>query len=214
MQHVATASERFRTSIFTQRTFANLRRAVTAALLLAAIGASAPALSSQDAPSTSKKQDLSGLHDFDFLVGTWKVHSRKLKQRLMGSHDWEEFDGTIRTFKLMNGQADIDDTEFDTPEGIYRGVAPRAYDPKTALWAIWWIDGRNPHGALDPPVKGRFVHGVGTFYADDTLHGKPIKVRFVWSHITTNSAHWEQAYSGDGGKTWEVNWSQVLKRVE
>jgi hypothetical protein len=93
-------------------------------------------------------------------------------------------------------------------------VAPRAYDPKSGLWAIWWIDGRNPSGPLDPPVKGRFVHGVGTFYADDTLRGKPIKVRFIWSHITANSARWEQAYSADGGKTWETNWIQAVHRVE
>ncbi|HEY3519928.1 MAG TPA: hypothetical protein VGK80_02670 [Rhodanobacteraceae bacterium] len=185
-----------------------------AGLSIVVLCAGFPLRASQDTPRSAATENLSGLHDFDFLVGKWKVHSRRLKQRLSGSHDWEEFDGAIRSFKLMDGRANVDDTEFDTPEGIYRGVAPPAYDPKTALWAIWWIDGRNPHGALDPPVKGRFVHGVGTFYADDTLHGKPIKVRFVWSHITTNSAHWEQAYSGDGGKTWEVNWSQVLKRVE
>jgi hypothetical protein len=172
------------------------------------------AIASQDVPAPTLTQDLSGVHDFDFFVGKWQTHSRKLKERLTGSHDWEEFDGTIRSFKLMTGLANVDDTEFDMPEGIYRGVAPRAYDPKTGLWAIWWIDGRNPHGALDPPVKGRFVHGVGTFYADDTLRGKPIKVRFVWSDITPTSARWEQAYSGDGGKTWEVNWSQVLRRLE
>ena len=179
----------------------------------AALGAGTHACASQDVPKTSATQDLSGVHDFDFLVGKWRVHSRKLKERLAGSHEWEEFDGTIRSFPLMGGLCNVDDTEFDTPEGIYRGVAPRAYDAKTGLWAIWWIDGRNPHGAVDPPVKGRFVHGVGTFYADDTLRGKPIKVRFVWSDITPNSARWEQAYSGDGGKTWEVNWSQVLQRV-
>ena len=183
-------------------------------LSAAAIGAATHVRASQDVPKASATQDLSGLHDFDFLVGKWQVHSRKLKERLMDSHDWEEFDGTIRSFPLMGGLCNVDDTEFDMPEGIYRGVAPRAYDPKTGLWAIWWIDGRNPHGALDPPVKGRFVHGVGTFYADDTLRGKPIKVRFVWSDITAKSAHWEQAYSGDGGKTWEVNWSQVLRRVD
>ena len=179
-----------------------------------AINAGTLAVASQDAPQPIVTQDLSGVHDFDFFAGQWKTHSRRLKERLMGSHDWEEFDGTIRSFPLMTGLANVDDTEFDTPEGIYRGVAPRAYDPKTGLWAIWWIDGRNPHGALDPPVKGRFVHGVGTFYADDTLRGKPIKVRFVWSDITPTSAGWEQAYSGDGGKTWEVNWSQVLQRVK
>jgi hypothetical protein len=180
----------------------------------AAMSAGTHAIASQDVPQATLTQDLSGVHDFDFLVGQWQVHSRRLKERLTGSHDWEEFDGSIRSFKLMTGLANVDDTEFDMPEGVYRGVAPRAYDPKTGLWAIWWIDGRNPHGALDPPVKGRFVHGVGTFYADDTLRGKPIKVRFIWSKITPTSAQWEQAYSGDGGKTWELNWSQVLRRVE
>jgi hypothetical protein len=180
---------------------------------VAALGAGTPAHASQDVPKPSATQDLSGAHDFDFLVGQWNVHSRKLKEQLTGSHDWEEFDGKIRSFPFMGGLCNVDDTQFNMPEGVYRGVAPRAYDPKTGLWAIWWIDGRNPHGALDPPVKGRFVKGVGTFYADDKLRGKPIKVRFVWSDITQNSAKWEQAYSGDGGKTWEVNWSQVLQRA-
>ena len=167
----------------------------------------------QDNPSTSSATDLSGVHDFDFLVGEWRVHSRKLKERLVGNQDWVEFDGTIRSMKLMDGFANVDDTVFNMPEGDYHGVAPRAYDPKTGLWAIWWIDARNPHAALDPPVKGRFKDGVGTFYADDTLRGKPIKVRFTWSHITATTARWEQAFSPDGGKTWETNWTQKLEKI-
>jgi len=158
--------------------------------------------------------DLSGLHDFDFLVGEWRVHSRRLKERLAASTDWEEFEGTITSRRLMDGWANVDDTVFHTPQGIYRGVAPRAYDPKSGQWAIWWIDGRNPFGALDPPVKGRFVKGVGTFYADDVLRGKPIKVRFTWSDITPTTARWEQAFSPDGGKTWETNRMQKLERVK
>jgi len=168
----------------------------------------------QDAPAIQSASDLGGLHDFDFLVGEWRVHSRRLKERLAGSTEWEEFDGTIVSRKHMEGWANVDDTVFHTPQGDYRGVAPRAYDPKTGLWAIWWIDGRNPHGNVDPPVKGRFVKGVGTFYSEDTLRGKPIKVRFTWSHITANTARWEQAFSPDGGKTWEANWLQQLERVK
>jgi hypothetical protein len=168
----------------------------------------------QDNPPPASALDMSGLHDFDFLIGEWRVHSRKLKERLVGSQEWEEFDGTIRAMKLMEGFANVDDTVFHLPEGDYRGVAPRAYDPKTGLWAIWWIDARNPHGALDPPVKGRFQNGVGTFYADDTLRGKPVKVRFTWSHITAKTARWEQAFSGDGGKTWETNWTQKLEKIK
>jgi hypothetical protein len=92
------------------------------------------------------------------------------------------------------------------PDGAYNGVTLRAYDPKTDQWSIWWLDGRNPHGDLEPPMKGRFVDGVASFYADDTLRGKPIKVRFIWSNITPTTAHWEQAFSPDGGQTWETNW--------
>lgn len=181
---------------------------------MAAAIACAPAVfASQDVPKAVVEQDMSGLHDFDFLVGEWRVHSRRLKQALAGDHEWYEFDGTIRSWPLMQGRANVDDTVFDLPTGVYRGVAPRAYDPKTGQWAIWWIDGRNPFGNLDPPVKGRFVDGVGTFYADDTLRGKPIKVRFTWSRITKTGAHWEQAFSPDGGRTWETNWVQTLERV-
>jgi hypothetical protein len=87
------------------------------------------------------------------------------------------------------------------------------YDPKTGEWSIWWFDGRNPSGKLDPPVRGRFVNGVGTFLADDTLRGKPIRVRFIWSDITPTSAHWEQAFSPDAGKTWETNWITDFRKA-
>ena len=113
----------------------------------------------------------------------------------------------------MDGWGNVDENLLDLPGDNYRGVSLRAYDPKTGQWAIWWVDSRSPHGALDPPVKGKFVAGVGTFYADDTLRGKPIRVRFTWSKITATSARWEQAFSPDGGKTWEVNWTMQFERV-
>ena len=188
---------------------------IIVAVALMAAGTSGGVNATQDTPAApSGATDMSGLHDFDFLVGTWRSHSRRLKERLAGSNEWEEFEGTIVSHRLMEGLANVDDTVFYTPEGIYRGVAPRAYDPKTGQWAIWWIDGRNPFGNLDPPMKGRFVHGIGTFYAGDTLREKPIKVRFIWSHITRTSARWEQAYSPDEGKTWETNWVQTIERVK
>jgi hypothetical protein len=169
---------------------------------------------SQDTPKNQKvNANLAGLHDFDFLVGNWHGHHRKLKEKLANSHDWEEFEGTLSMRKLMDGYANVDDNMFNTPEGTYRGVGLRSYDPKTGQWAIWWLDGRDPFGELDPPVKGHFEHGVGTFYSHDTLRGKPILVRFVWSGITPTTAHWEQAYSADEGKTWEVNWTIDFQRV-
>ena len=155
-----------------------------------------------------------GLHDFDFLVGHWRVHHRKLKERLANSHEWIEFEGTLFSQPLMGGYANVDDDVFEVPIGTYRGVAPRSFDAKSGMWSIWWMDSRTPPAPLDPPVRGSFQNGAGTFYADDTYNGKPIRMRFIWSQITPNSCHWEQAYSPDGGKTWETNWVQDLKRVQ
>lgn len=174
------------------------------------------ASASEDTPKPMQgTANLTGLHDFDFLVGNWQVHHRKLKDRLVNSHDWAEFDGTLSVHKLMDGFGNVSDNWFNIPGGAYRGVGLRSYNQKTGQWAIWWLDGRDPFGTLDPPVIGRFmtVNGVGAFYSDEMLRGKPIKVRLTWSHITPTSAHWEQAFSPDGGKTWETNWISDFKRT-
>lgn len=152
-------------------------------------------------------------HDFDFFVGKWRVHHRRLKARLAGSHEWEEFEGTSEMQMSMGGQGNSDDNVIGLPGGAYRAMSIRGYDPKTQTWAIWWLDARNPH-TIEPPVMGNFQDGVGTFEGDDIFNGKPIKVRFIWSGITANSAHWEQAFSPDGGKTWETNWIMDLARVK
>ena len=180
--------------------------AVVAIILAAALGATFPARSSPARQPAAAVQDLSGLHAFDLRVGNWKSHHRRLKDRLTGSHEWEEFDGSQTWWITLNGYGNADDNLFQTPKGDIRGVTVRAYDPKTGQWAIWWFDGRNPLGPIDPPVIGRFVNGVGTFYNNDTWRGKPIRTRFIWSGITAAGAHWEQAFSPDGGKTWETNW--------
>ena len=186
---------------------------LAAASALAILGIVTAADAAQDNPQKIEKADLSGLRDFDFLVGEWRVQHRRLKERLAKNNEWVEFDGTCRNLPLMDGRGIVDDNRINIPGDNYRGVGLRSYDPKTGQWAIWWVDSRTPHGAVDPPVKGKFVNGVGTFYADDTLRGKPIRVRFTWSKITATSAHWEQAFSPDGGKTWEVNWTMEFRRV-
>ena len=151
-------------------------------------------------------------HDFDFFFGDWKVRHRYLKARLSGSSEWIEFDGTTRTQPLLNGLGNVDDNFLDKPGAAYRAATVRAFDPKTNTWAIWWLDQRNPQH-LDPPLVGRFENGVGTFHADDTFNGKPIKVRFLWMPKSADAAQWEQAFSADGGRTWETNWVMQFTRV-
>jgi Protein of unknown function (DUF1579) len=150
-------------------------------------------------------------HDFDFLVGSWRVLHRRLRDRLAGCDDWEEFDGTCTMRPLLGGFGNVDDNLMNLPAGPYRGVGLRAFDPTTRRWAIWWLDSRHPH-TIDVPVVGGFEGGVGSFYADETFNGQPIRVRFRWSEIHTGSPLWEQAFSPDGGSTWEVNWTMRFVR--
>lgn len=152
-----------------------------------------------------------GRHDFAFQTGEWRVRHRKLKGRLVGSTEWIEFDGTCRAWELLGGEGNVDDHFLDDPNGAYHAATFRRTDPKTGLWSIWWFDPRFP--TLEPPVVGSFKDGVGTFYADDRLNGRPIKVRFIWSGIDARSARWEQAFSADGGKTWETNWTMAFERA-
>jgi hypothetical protein len=184
------------------------------ALAILVLSASVSVLASQDTPAPNQAPNLSGLHDFDFLRGDWKAHHRVLKERLAGSHDWVEYDGTVSQRALMDGWANSGDNIFNTPKGTYRGVSLRAYDSKSGLWAVWWLDGRNPFGDIGPPIKGHFENGVGSFYSDDTLRGKPVRVRVTWTHNAPNTAHWEQAFSADGGKTWEINWTTDFVKTD
>jgi hypothetical protein len=151
------------------------------------------------------------VHDWDWMIGRWTVRHRKLKARLVGSDTWDEFDGTTELWPTLGGLGNIDDNLLHDPSGAYRAVTLRAFDPVAGHWLIWWQDGRSP-ADLGVPVAGVFKDGVGTFVGDDTLGGKPIKVRFIWSGITTGSPAWEQAFSADGGATWETNWRMRLTR--
>jgi hypothetical protein len=186
---------------------------ITVLALSVGITASAISLAQASEKVSQAENIVPGLHDFDFLVGHWQVHHRKLKKRLANNHEWVEFEGTLFSQSLMGGYANVDDDVFDVPGGAYRGVAPRSFDAQSGQWSIWWMDSRTPSVPMDPPVKGSFHDGTGTFYANDTENGKAIRIRFIWSKITPTSCHWEQAYSPDGGKTWETNWIQDLKRV-
>jgi hypothetical protein len=176
---------------------------LTAGLALLSTGAARSA----QAPMTSDPP-----HDFDHFFGSWHVKHRRLKERLAGNNEWIDFDGTSEMQPVLGGFGNMDDSVFNFPPGAFGGVSLRVFDPAAKNWAIWWIDTRDPT-KIDLPVVGSFKDGVGTFLADDTFKGRPIKVRLVWSRITRTSREWEQAFSPDGGKTWETNWTSSFTRV-
>ncbi|HUJ61934.1 MAG TPA: hypothetical protein VLX92_25690 [Kofleriaceae bacterium] len=154
-----------------------------------------------------------GQHDFDFEVGTWKIHLKRLKARLVGSHEWIEFDGTSVTRPLWGGKSQVEEFEVDSPiGGRIEGMTVRLYSPTTHEWSLNWANQHDGH--FDTPTIGSFSGDRGEFYDMEPWEGRTVLVRFVWSKITPKSAHFEQSFSTDGGKTWEVNWITDQTRVE
>ena len=149
--------------------------------------------------------------DFDFQIGRWQVAHRRLRERLVNSSDWESFSGTCEMRPVLGGLGNVEDNLLHISTGTYRAIAVRSFDPAAGTWAIWWLDGRNPH-VLDVPVIGRFEDGTGTFLALDDSSGRPIHVRFLWLQTRTPTPRWEQAMSADGGQTWETNWTMDFTR--
>ena len=157
----------------------------------------------------------SAVRDFDFLHGHWRVRHRRLKDRLVGSTDWQEFEGTAVNWPTLDGAGNVDDNVLELPAGTYRAMSVRAFDPQTNQWALWWVDSRFAHGPLDPPMVGGFGEdGVGQFFSDTTYEGRPIVMRFLWTGVASGSPRWEQAFSTDGGSSWEVNWVMDFERVD
>lgn len=149
--------------------------------------------------------------DFDFFIGEWNVRHRRLKSRLNQCTEWEIFSGQNVAKKILGGYGNVDDNVVELPGDRYRAATLRAFNEKTSQWSIWWLDGRNP-GSLDTPVVGSFRNGLGTFLAHDNLNGTPIIVRFLWSVPELDQPRWEQAFSPDGGHSWETNWVMEFSR--
>jgi hypothetical protein len=148
------------------------------------------------------------MNDFDFLAGTWHVANRWRTDFLDAASPWEEFPAISRATRHFDGAASVDEITFPTKG--FAGLTLRLYDPATEQWSLYWASQRT--GTLFPLVTGHFTDGVGEFYGDDTHQGTPVKARFIWSGITREAAHWEQAFSTDGGQTWITNWHMDLTR--
>jgi hypothetical protein len=172
-----------------------------------------PAFAQADASAAKPSaQQPDGQHDFDFEFGDWKAHiSRRLKP-LTGSTTWVEYDGTSVVRKVWNGRANLGELEVSGPQGQIQGLSLRTYNPQSRQWHIGWVNSAD--GTMGPPMIGGFKNGRGEFYNQEPFNGRAIFVRFIFSHITANSFQIEQAFSADGGKTWEANWIAKFSRVK
>lgn len=150
------------------------------------------------------------MHDFDFLQGRWRIRNRRLRHPLSASNDWYEFDGQAVEHPFWDGQGNLEQYDADLPTGRLRGIALRLYNPHARQWSIYWSNSAT--GTLDEPMVGEFRDGRGEFYGRAIHEGRAILVRFIWACLGPAEARWEQAFSTDGGATWETNWTMDFTR--
>jgi hypothetical protein len=167
---------------------------------------------SEAAKNSLQRAERDGQRDFDFEIGAWKTHLRRLVHPLTGSTTWVEYQGTSIVRKVWNGRANLLELEADGPGGHFEGLSLRLYNPESHQWSLNFANSGG--GGLSQPTIGGFKTGRGEFFDQETLNDRAIFVRFVISDITPDSCRFEQAFSEDGGKTWEVNWIATDTRVK
>lgn len=164
-------------------------------------------------PAYAARQQRDGSHDFDWEVGVWKTHLRVLRQHPDGTAAWVTYEGTSNVIPIWNCRANMVELEVTGPDGRHlEGINLRLYDPASRQWSLDFTNVAN--GVMGVPTIGEFRGGVGTFYDLEPIGGRQVLVRNVWSRITVNSAHFAQAISADGGKTWKYNWIADDTRVK
>jgi hypothetical protein len=145
-----------------------------------------------------------GSHDFDSEIGEWTTHLKRLQHPLSGSTQWVEYDGTSTVKSLLGGRANVVELGVQGSAGRIEGLSLRLYEPESHQWTLNFANVADGH--LTPPVIGEFRDGRGQFYAQDSFKGRAILVRFIISKLGTDSYRFEQAFSSDGGQSWEINW--------
>ncbi|HTD30077.1 MAG TPA: hypothetical protein VK650_00840 [Steroidobacteraceae bacterium] len=178
------------------------------ACVVLALGTQLPAPAQPPASATDAR---GGEHDFDFEIGTWKTHIRRLQHPLSGSSSWVEYEGTSVVRKIWGGRANLVELQVAGPAGHIEGLSLRLYNPVSHQWSLNFSNSAS--GTLGPPTIGEFKNGRGEFYDQESFGERAILVRFVIKDISADSCRFEQAFSADGGKTWEVNWIATDTRV-
>lgn len=186
------------------------RRAVMQSAMLALAGLSARSVSAQE---VSLPEGTASRGDFDYFLGSWRVEHRRLRKRLAGSNDWETFGGRTRCQQMFAGLVNLNESVSYRSGRASYGMGLRAFDEPGGRWADWYLSAGDL-SRIDPPLYGRFAKGVGTFLSRETFEGRPVLVRGEFSSVNAGEARWEQAFSADGGMTWETNWVMRYLKTE
>ncbi len=171
-----------------------------------------PAHAAGDAAAPAAAAVRDGQHDFDFNIGVWKTHIRRVLEPLSGSPDSVEMNGTVTVRKVWDGRAQLEEIEADGPKGHWEGTTLFLYNPQAHQWSQTFADSKS--GVLETPMIGSFKDGRGELISLDTYNGRTILARGVWSDITPDSHHFEISYSGDGGRSWAPAFIANLTRLK
>lgn len=181
-----------------------------ASLPLPGVAQSSSGASGASRPRTPSQRD--GQDDFDFEIGTWKTRLSRLQNPLSGSTAWVKYEGTTVVRKIWDGRANLVELDVAGPAGRLEGLSLRLYNPQARQWSLNFSNSRG--GTLSGPSIGEFTDGRGEFYSQEPFNDRAIYVRFVISAITPDSVRFEQSFSDDGGKTWELNWIAIDTRIK
>ncbi|MDQ2835717.1 MAG: hypothetical protein M3Y50_18630 [Acidobacteriota bacterium] len=179
-------------------------------LIFAAFMLSVPCVLCQSATGGDSAQGAAardGQHDFDFEFGTWKTHLRlssRLRHPFTGPETWSAYEGTSVVQKIWNGKANMVELSVDGPSGHVDGLNLHLYNPESHQWSLNFASSTG--GAMSVPAIGEFRNGRGEFYDQEPINGRMLLVRSTWTVLRPDACHFEQAFSQDGGKTWELNW--------
>lgn len=165
-----------------------------------------------EAPAQQVATDRQGQRDFDFEIGDWTTHLRRLQRPLSGSSTWVEYSGTTVVREVWDGRANLVELDVTGPSGRIEGLSLRLYNPRARQWSLNFSNSAG--GTLSPPVIGQFRNGRGEFFGQDVLGDRAILVRFIITPLTRDSIRFEQSFSDDGGSTWEVNWIATDTRMK
>jgi hypothetical protein len=194
----------------------NARRRISIYFLLSTLGYLAvplPSLAQTPTNAAASQSTLrDGQHDFDWQLGSWKIHMQRLQHPLTGSTKWTELDGTVVVREVWDGRANLAEIVASGPSGHLEFLSLRLYNPQAHQWSLNFASSNS--GTLGVPMIGEFKNGRGEFYDQETFNGRMILVRFVFTADSADSTRDEQSFSEDGGKTWEVNWINTATRIK
>ncbi|MHB1058837.1 MAG: hypothetical protein ACYC0F_13250 [Rhodanobacter sp.] len=182
--------------------------AIAGLLCLPTFACASPAKATKAGTETPRD----GQHDFDFEIGTWHTHLKRLVHPLSGSDEWMEYEGVTTVRKVWNGRANLVELTADGPGGHFEGLNLRLYNPRSRQWSLNFASSGG--GTLGQPTIGGFIDGRGEFYDQEDFDGRAIFVRFVVAPLDADTIRFEQAFSDDGGKTWETNWVATDTRMK